>query len=78
MDLGIFMLSEVREAEISYDIPYMWNLKRNHTNEITYKTGTDSQTYRMNLLLLGASGGQGRDKLGVGVSIYILTARLVT
>ena len=22
-----------REGEISYDIPYMWNLKRNDTNE---------------------------------------------
>ena len=41
MDLEIFML---REREISYDIPYMWNLKRNDTNEGTYKTGRDSQT----------------------------------
>ena len=24
-----------REGEISYDIPYMWNLKRNNTNEHT-------------------------------------------
>ena len=23
-----------REAEIPYDIPYMWNLKRNDTNEL--------------------------------------------
>ena len=23
-----------REGEISYDIPYMWNLKRNDTNEL--------------------------------------------
>ena len=29
---------------ISYDIPYMWNLKRNDTNELTYKTERDSQT----------------------------------
>ena len=27
-----------REWEILYDIPYMWNLKRNDTNELTYKT----------------------------------------
>ena len=27
-----------------YDIPYMWTLKRNDTNELTYKTITDSQT----------------------------------
>ena len=27
----------------------MWNLKRNNTNELTYKTEKDSQTERMNL-----------------------------
>ena len=27
-----------REGEISYDFPFMWNLKRNDTNEFTYKT----------------------------------------
>ena len=27
-----------REGEISYDIPYMWNLKRNDTNELIFKT----------------------------------------
>ena len=30
----------VREGEIWHDIPYMWNLKRNDTNELTYKTET--------------------------------------
>ena len=44
MDLEIVILSEVREGEISYDIPYMWILKRNDTNEFTYKTERDSQT----------------------------------
>ena len=33
-----------REGEISYNIPYMCNLKRNDTNELTYKTERDSQT----------------------------------
>ena len=37
------ILSEVREQEISYDIPYMQNLKRNDTNELIYKSETDSQ-----------------------------------
>ena len=27
-----------KEEEIPYDIPYVWNLKRNDTNEHTYKT----------------------------------------
>ena len=32
-----------REREIPYDITYMWNLKYD-TNELIYKTETDSQT----------------------------------
>ena len=44
MDLEIVILSEVREGEVSYDIPYMWNLKGNDTNELTHKTERDSQT----------------------------------
>ena len=31
-----------REGNILHDIPYMWNPKRNDTNEITYKTKGDS------------------------------------
>ena len=30
-----------RKAEISYHIPYMWYLKRNDTDELTYKTESD-------------------------------------
>ena len=39
-----------------YDIPYMWNLERNDTNEVTYKTKilTDLD----NELLV--AGGEGR------------------
>ena len=33
-----------RERQISYDITYMQNLKKNDTNELIYKTETDSQT----------------------------------
>ena len=44
MDLEIVILSE---KQMSYDIAYMWNLKKNDTNELIYKTETDSQTYRM-------------------------------
>ena len=32
-----------RERQIEYDNTYMWNLK-NNTNELIYKTETDSQT----------------------------------
>ena len=31
-----------REGEISYDIPYIHNLKRNDTNEFIYETEADS------------------------------------
>ena len=45
MDLESVILSKSdREGEILYDIPYMWNLKRNDTNEFTYKTERGSQT----------------------------------
>ena len=43
-DLKFVTLSEVRQREISYDSTYMWNLKKNDTNELIYKTETDSQT----------------------------------
>ena len=36
-------------GEISYDIPYMWNLKRNDTNELTYKT--DSRDFENELMV---------------------------
>ena len=50
MNLEIAILSEASqtEGEISYDIPYTWNLKRNDTNELTKRKGTRrlrEQTY---------------------------------
>ena len=38
------ILSQVSqtEKEILYNIPNMWNLKRNNTNELTYKTDTQT------------------------------------
>ena len=32
-----------REGEISYDIPYVWNLKRNDTNELTKQKETKEE-----------------------------------
>ena len=57
MDLEIIILSEVksdRKRQI-YDITYMWNLK-NDTNNLIYKTETDSQTQKTNLWLPNRKG----------------------
>ena len=35
MDLKSIILREGREGEIVCDIPYMWDLKINDTNELT-------------------------------------------
>ena len=46
MDPESVILREVksyREGKTSHLIPYMWNLKRSDTNELTYKTERDSQ-----------------------------------
>ena len=43
VDPEIIILSEVSQTrQMLYDITYMWNIK--YTNEIIYKTETDSQT----------------------------------
>ena len=47
MDLEIIIQSEVksdRERQITYDITYMRKLKKSDTNELIYKTETDTQT----------------------------------
>ena len=41
MHLETFVLSEVRERQISYDITYMYNLKYD-TNEHIYETETEA------------------------------------
>ena len=40
-----------RERQISYVITYTWNLKKNDTNELIYKTDIDSQIQKTNLWL---------------------------
>ena len=58
MDLEIIILSETNDTEKSkYHIAYMWNLKKYDKNELIYKTETDSQTQRTNLLLPGGRVG---------------------
>ena len=46
MALEIVLLSEDRGGEI-YDIPFMWNLKRNDTNKITKQRLTDLENELM-------------------------------
>ena len=41
---GATLSQSDREGELASDSPYIWSLKRNDTNELTYKTETDSQT----------------------------------
>ena len=43
----------VREGEILYDIPYMWNIKRNDAKELTRLTDFENK-------LTVASGKDGR------------------
>ena len=45
MELESVILSEVSQTEREeYSTSYIWNLKINDTNELTYKTETDSQS----------------------------------
>ena len=64
MDLDSVILSEVSQTEkVKYcDIPYMWNLKSNDTNELTSKTETSLQTQRTNLWF--PERWQGEEQLG--------------
>ena len=65
MDLGIIILSEAsqKEKEKYRNIACVWNLKYD-TDELTYKTETDSQTWRIGLRLLRRKG------LGEGVGVW--------
>ena len=46
---------------MSHEITYMWNLKYD-TNEVIYKTKTDSKTLKTNLWLPKGKGGGIRQK----------------
>ena len=73
MDLEIIILSEARQRQVSYAIAYMQNLKKNGTNELIYKTETDSQTSGMKFWVPGL--GVGEDQTGsLGLTCKIHTA----
>ena len=40
MDLEIIIQSEVSQRQISYDITYIWSLKKKDTNELIYTRNT--------------------------------------
>ena len=66
------MINEVksdRERQTSYDVAYMQNLKKkNDSNELIYKTQTDSQTWNTSLWLPKGKGRGGMD-WGFGTDI---------
>ena len=50
----------VGRGEISYDTPYMWNLKRNDTNELTYKTNRFTDLEKELMVAVGKKDGGNR------------------
>ena len=46
MALEIIMQSEDSERIISYDITYMWNLKKKDINKLICRKETDTQTLK--------------------------------
>ena len=49
----------LRQRQTSYDIAYMWKVKKKSTNELIYKTEIESQMQKTNLWL---PQGKGRDR----------------
>ena len=60
MDLEIFILTKSeRERHISYDILYMWKLKRNDTNEFITKQKQTHRLRKQTWLPKGKRAGEG-------------------
>ena len=57
--IEMIILSEVSQTErrISYDVTYMWNLKKKNTKNKTYFPNKDSQTQKTNLWLKKGKDG---------------------
>ena len=74
MDLEIIILSEVSQAEKDkyHIISLLCGIQKNDTNELIYKTETDSQTLKTNLWLPSEESGGGGINQEIGVNIYTL------
>ena len=57
-----------RERQISYDIPYMRNWRKNDTNKLIYKTETDTQTEKINLGLPKENDGRDEKMVSLGIT----------
>ena len=68
MDLEIIILSELSQTEKDkyHIISLICGIKKSDTNELIYKTETDSQTLKTNLWLPKGKGGGG-DKFRIWV-----------
>ena len=64
MDLEIIILSEINWKKVSYDIAYMWHLKKRY--KLTYRQNRNRPTDIENKLITKGEGGR-RGKLGVSV-----------
>ena len=73
MDLGIIILHEVRQRQISHDTTYMWNLQKMIQMDIFKK---QKQTHRQTDLWLPKEKGQGQREVGINqefrINIHIL------
>ena len=60
------------KREVLYDMSYMWNLKRNDTVELIFKTEIDSQSLRTSLWLPGGRIGEGIvEEFGMGMYVLL-------
>ena len=71
MDLEINILNEIimREKDKYQMISRKWRILKNDRTELTYKTETDSQTYKTKLWLQQATAGI---NLEFGINSYAL------
>ena len=79
MDLEIIILSEVSQTEKDkyHMISFIYGILKNNTNELIYKTETDSQRWKTNLWLPKGKGGEGWINEEYGINRYTLVYIIV-